>query len=114
MQMVYHGGPALELHQPEARVQPLAKEKIVAVMEHRVREQLAFLRLRLPVEADGQALLAGLARRILHGAAVAALLQLEAPERGSRRKAERDTAACRGRQRRQPRTQDRVLALLPF
>src|SRR3979411_2851959 len=114
MQMGDDRGAAVELHQPEAPGQPLAKEKIVAVMEHRVREQLAFLRLRLPVEADGQALLARLARRILHRGAVAALLQLEAPGRRRGRETEREATARGGRQRRQPRAQYRVLAFRPL
>jgi len=80
-------------------------------MEHRGREQLALGRLRFPVEPDREALLAGFARRILHRAAVAALLQLEAPERRRGGEAECDPAARGRRQRRHARAQDRVLAL---
>src|SRR5882672_5521870 len=103
-----HRRAAIELHEAQPPRQALAKEQIVAVMEQRVGQKLTFLRLRLPVEAYRKALLAGLARRVLHRAAVAALLQLEAPERRRRGKPERDAAARRGRQRRQPRAQYRI------
>src|SRR6266850_8069573 len=109
--MCDHRRAAVELYESQPPRQALAEEKIVAVMEHRVGQELAFLRLRFPVEADRKALLAGLARRILHRAAVAALLQLEAPECRGGGESERDAAAPAGRQRRQPRPQDRVLAL---
>src|SRR5260221_8404513 len=102
---------AVELHEPKPPRQALAKEKIVAMVQDRVREKLTALRLRLPVEADREAVLARLARRVLHHAAVAALLELETPERGGGGEAKRD-AAARGRwQRRQPRAQDWVLPL---
>jgi len=57
-----------------------------------------------------KALLANLARRILHRAAIAALLQLKAAERRGGGQPERDAAARRRWQRRQPRAQDRVFA----
>src|SRR4051812_46942721 len=109
-----HRRAAVELHEPQPPGQALAEEKIVAVMEHRRREELAFGRLRLPVEADRQAFLARLARRVLHRAAIAALLQLEASERGRRGEAERDAAARARRQRRLPRAQYRVFSLRPL
>src|SRR5438067_8346517 len=106
-----HRRAAIELHEAQSPRQALAEEKIVAVMEHRVGQELAFLRLRFPVEVDRKALLAGLARWILDSAAVPALLQLEASECRRRGESERDAAARRRRQRRQPRAQDGVLAL---
>src|SRR2546422_6993268 len=104
-----HRRAAIEFHETQPPRQALAEEKIVAVMEHRIGQELAFLRLRLPVEPDRKAFLAGLARRVLHRAAIAALLQLEAPERRGRGEPKRDAAARRGWQRRQARARDRVL-----
>src|SRR5437773_9114606 len=100
-----HSRAAVELHEAQPPRQALAEEKIVAVMEDRIGQELAFRLLRFPIEADGKAVLTRFARRILHRAAVAALLQLEAPECRRRGEAERDAAARRGRQRRQPRAQ---------
>src|SRR5687768_10169357 len=102
---------AVELHQAEPPRQALAKKEIVAVVEHGLREELAACGLRLPIQADREALLTRLARRVLHHAAIATLLQLEAPEGRGGGEPERSTAACRRRQRRQPGAQDRVLTL---
>jgi hypothetical protein len=93
------GGSAREAHEPEAPRQPLAKEKVVAVMKHRGREKLAFTGLRLPGEIDRKTFLARLARRVLHRAAIAAGLKLEAALRCGGGEAERD-AASRGRRER--------------
>ena len=68
-------------------------------------------RLRAPAQARRQAAVAGLARRVLHGAAVLADLQLEAALGGGGRHAERDAAARARRQVHLPRAQDGVLAL---
>jgi hypothetical protein len=58
-----------------------------------------------------KALLASFSGRVLHRAAVAALLQLEAAESRGGGQPERDAAARGRRQRRQPRPQYRVFAL---
>src|SRR2546423_14317676 len=110
MQMRDHGRAAIELYEPQPPGQALAKEKVVAVVKHRVGEELSGLGLRLPVQANGQALLARLARRVLHHPAISALLELEAAERRGGGEAERDAAAGRRRGRRQPRAQDRVFS----
>src|SRR6185503_10219787 len=97
MEMRDHDRAAVEPDEAQPPRQALAKEKIVAVVEHRLREELAAFGLRLPIQENRQALLAGLARRILHRAAIAALLQLGEAER-------RAAARCR-RQRGQPGAQ---------
>src|SRR5213075_789694 len=109
-----HRRPAIELDQPEAPGKALAEEQIVAVMQDRPGEKLTTVRLTFPDDLYRQAFLARFARRILHGAAIAALLQLEAAHRRRRGEAERDAAARRRRQRRQPGAQDRVLTRWPF
>src|SRR5690349_4383049 len=111
MQMCDHRWAAIEFHEPQPPRQALAEEKVVAVMKHRVRKEFAPRRLLLPVQAQRQALLACFARRILHRAAIAALLQLEAAERRGGGEAKRNTAARGRRQRRHPSAQHRVLAL---
>jgi hypothetical protein len=68
----------------------------------------------MPWKMNRKALVASLARRVLHAAAIAALLQLEAAERRGGGQPERDAAARRRRQRRQPRPQDRVFAFWLF
>src|SRR4029077_523573 len=111
VQMSDHRRPAVELYEAEPPWQPLAEEKIVAMVQDRRGEELAARRLRFPVETDRQALLARLARRILPRAAVPALLQLEAPERRGGGKPQCDATPRRRRQRRQARAQHGVLAL---
>jgi hypothetical protein len=106
----HHGRAASEANQAQAPGQALAKEKIVAVMEHRGCEELALAGLALPRQLRGKAFLARLARRVLHRAAGDAFLQLEAPERSGRGETQRDAASRRRRQRRQPRAQDRIFS----
>src|SRR5689334_22716706 len=101
MEVHHERGPARQLDQAQAPGQALAEEKIVAVMQDGRGEQLAFSVLNSPLEPDRKAVLASFARGILDRPAVATLLQLEAPERGGSREAERDAAARRRRKRRQ-------------
>src|SRR5258706_8810210 len=112
--MGHHRRPDVELDQAQAPRQPLAKEKIIAVVEDRASEELAAVGLLFPDDPCRQTVLTNLARRVLHRAAVAAFLQLEAPERRRGGEAERGAAARRRRQRRQPGAQYWVLTFLPF
>src|SRR5258707_13477760 len=105
MQMRYHRRAAVELHEPKPPWQALAKEKIVAMVQDRVGEKLTALRLGLPVEADREAVLARLARRGLHHAAVAALPELETAARGGGGAAERGATAGGPGPRRAPGVQ---------
>ena len=87
---------AIELHQAEAPGKPLAEEEVVAMVQDGASQQLSAVGLDFPQEFRRQAFLAGLARRILHRAAVLALLQLEAAHGRRRGEAERDAAARKG------------------
>ena len=104
-------GPASRLHQAQPPRQALAEEQVVAVVQHGLAEQLALAALRAPLQPRRQAAVAGLARRVLHRAAVLAHLQFEAAFGGGRRHAERNAAARPRRQVHLPRAQHRVLAL---
>src|SRR5689334_4596208 len=108
--MRHDRGSAGEPYQAQAPGQALAEKQIVAVVKNGLRKQFAFPILRLPRKAAGKAFLARLPRRVLHRPAIAALLQLEAAERGGCRKAERDPAARPGRQRRQAGPQNRIFS----
>ena len=103
-------GPASRCTKAQAPRQALAEIQVIAVMQHGAGQQFAFTSLLAPTQARGQAAMAGLARRVLHGAAVLADLQLEASLGGGRRDAERDASACRRRQVHLPRAQHRILA----
>src|ERR1044071_6935610 len=98
MQMGDDGRTAGQLDQAEPPRQPLAEEKVVAVVQDGARKQFPLLRLRLPGPLNREALLARFSRRVLHRSASAALLQLEAAERRGGGEAERDAAARRRRQ----------------
>src|SRR6185503_1774809 len=106
-------GTAAQLDQAQAPRQSLAEEKIVAMVQDRACQQLAFARLPLPVELDRKAALAGFSRRILDRAAFPALLQLESAQRRGGREPKRDAAARRRRQRRKPRAKYRIFLLRP-
>src|SRR5712692_1271593 len=88
-----HRRAAVEPRESQPPGQPLAEEQIVAMVQDRAREELGIPRLRFPLKLNRKAMLAGFPRRVLHRAAVAALLQLEAPLRGSGGEVERDAAA---------------------
>jgi hypothetical protein len=111
VQMRHDRRSAIELHQSKTPGKPLAEEEVVAMVKDGASEQLAAIRLLLPEDLGREAGLARFAGRILHGAAVLALLQLEAPHRRGGGEAERDPAARRRRQRRQPGAQYRILSL---
>src|SRR5712692_204575 len=108
MKMGHHGRAAVEPRQSQPPRQPLAKEQIIAVMQDGVREEFSIPRLWFPLKLNRKAMLAGFPRRVLYRAAVAALLQLQAALRCGRRQAERDAAARRRRQRRQPCPEDGI------
>ncbi len=104
---------AVELDDAEPPRHALAVKQFVAVMQRRFRNQFAGAILGTPVEPVRQAFAAGLARRILHRAAVAADLQFELTARRRGSQPERDAAAAAGRQRRDARAQDRIFARRP-
>ena len=100
MQMGDEDRSAIELDHAEPPRHALAIEQLVAVVEQRFGNEFAGAVLRAPVEPLRQADTAGLARRILHRAAIAADLQLETAARRRRGEPERDAAAQARRQRR--------------
>jgi hypothetical protein len=104
---------AIELDHAEPPRHALAKEQLVAMPQHRFRNQITGTVLRAPIEAMREAGVAGFARRILHRCAIATDLQLEAVTGRRRGQPERDTAANARRQRRNTGPQDRVLARRP-
>ena len=104
-----HRRPGVEAHQAEPPRQPLAVERVVAVVQHGLAEQLAGAGLRRPLQLGRQAAMAGVARRVLHRLAALADLQLEAALGGGRGHAERGAAARERRQVHLPRAQHRVL-----
>src|SRR3954464_10354410 len=111
MQMHDDRRAAREPGEAQAPRQPLAEEKVVAVVQDRGGQQLALAVLLCPGKAKRETLLAGFSRRVLHGSAVAALLQLEAAERRRGGEAERDPAPRGGRQRGQTCPEDGILFL---
>lgn len=111
MQMQHQRGASIQPHQAQPPGQAFAEEQVVAVRQRGLAEQFAVAALLAPLELRRQAAVAGLARRVLHGAAVVALLQFEAAFCCCCRHAQRDAASLSRRQGRQPRAQDRVLAL---
>eukprot|EP01136_Pigoraptor_vietnamica_P035479 Opistho-1_new@100762 len=110
VQVDHERGAGIQVHQAQPPGQPLAKEQVVAVVQRGAAEQRALAALLAPAQRRRQALVADLARRVLHRAAVFAGLQLEAAFGGGGREAERDAAACAGRQVHLPGAQHRVLA----
>jgi hypothetical protein len=113
MQVHHQRGSGIELHQTQPPRQAFAKEQVVAVVQRGAAEQLALAALRLPAQTHRRAARTGLSRRITHGAAIVAALQLEAPHRRRCRQPERDAAARARRQVHLPRAQHRVFALGP-
>src|SRR4051794_17506417 len=111
MQMHDDARAARQPGEAQAPRQPLAEEKVVAVVQNRGGQQLALAVLLRPEKAKRETFLASFSRRVLHRLAVAALLQLEAAERSRRGEAERDPAARRGRQRGQSGPEDGVFFL---
>src|SRR6185369_9703671 len=99
----------VEADEAEPPRQPLAIERIVAVVQDRLAQQLAGALLRRPHELGRQAHVARVARRILHRLATPADLQREASFGGGRRHAERGAAARERRQVHLPRSQHRIL-----
>ena len=110
MQMQHQRGAGIQPYQAQAPGQALAEEEVVAVGQCGLAQQFACAALLAPLQLHRQAAVAGFARGVLDGAAVVALLQLEAAFRGGGRHAQRHPSALAGRQRRQPRAQQRVLA----
>ena len=110
VQMDDHRRPGVEPHQAQPPRQPLAIERVVAVVEHGLAQQFAGAGLRRPLQLGREAAVAGIARRVLHRLAALAHLQLEPALGGGRGHAERGAAARPRRQVHLPGAQHRVLA----
>ena len=110
MQVHHDAGAGVEPHHAQAPGQTLAEVQVVAVRQRGHGQQLACAALQLPGQLGRQAAVAGLARRVLHGAAVGANLQREAAFGRRSGEAQRHTAACGWRQVDLRGAQHRVLA----
>jgi hypothetical protein len=114
MQMRDNDRAAIELDYAETPWHAFAKEQLETLPQHCLRNQITRAILLAPVEAMGKAGITGFARRILDCSAFTTDLQLEAAAGRRRGQSERDTTANARRERRNARSQDRVLTRWPY
>ena len=104
----HHGRAGLHAYGADAPGQAFAEIQVVAVMQRGAHQQPALGRDGLPGQVLGQAAHADLARRVLHGAAFGALLQLESTLGRGGGQAQRAAAADAGRARGLAAAGDRI------
>ena len=108
VQMHEHGDVFLKTDKAEPQRHARAVIEFVGVMQQRLGNEIAASGDGRPFEAHGEAVRAGIARRILHLSAIVAGLQVEAALGNRGGHAQSRAAARCGWQCRQPQRQDRV------